>query len=96
MIDIEKYFKKGELIPAIVQEEGTNEVLMLAYMNRESMKKTLETSKKATKASIFSFSLNAEALALSISAFTHFLYDIMNFYLPREIFSNCLPFRHAF
>ena len=29
MIDIEKYFKKGELIPAIVQEEGTNEVLML-------------------------------------------------------------------
>ena len=41
--DIEKYFKKGELIPAIVQEEGTNEVLMLAYMNRESMKKTLET-----------------------------------------------------
>ena len=25
MIDIEKYFKKGELIPAIVQEEGTNE-----------------------------------------------------------------------
>ena len=43
MIDIEKYFKKGELIPAIVQEEGTNEVLMLAYMNRESMKKTLET-----------------------------------------------------
>ena len=43
MIDIEKYFKKGELIPARVQEEGTNEVLMLAYMNRESMKKTLET-----------------------------------------------------
>ena len=43
MIDIEKYFKKGEIIPAIVQEEGTNEVLMLAYMNRESMKKTLET-----------------------------------------------------
>lgn len=43
MIDIEKYFKKSELIPAIIQEDDTNEVLMLAYMNRESMQKTLET-----------------------------------------------------
>ncbi|MGN1123683.1 MAG: phosphoribosyl-AMP cyclohydrolase [Eubacterium sp.] len=43
MIDVERYFKKGDLLPAIVQEESTGEVLMLAYMNRESMKKTLET-----------------------------------------------------
>ena len=43
MIDVEKYFKKCDLLPAIVQEEGTGEVLMLAYMNRESMRKTLET-----------------------------------------------------
>lgn len=42
-MDLEKFFKKGELIPAIVQEQGTNEVLMLAYMNRESLQKTLET-----------------------------------------------------
>ena len=40
---IESFFQKGDLLPAIVQEVGTNEVLMLAYMNRESMKKTLET-----------------------------------------------------
>lgn len=26
-----------------MQEQGTNEVLMLAYMNRESLQKTLET-----------------------------------------------------
>ncbi len=43
MIDIEKYFKKSDLIPAIIQEDSTGEVLMLAYMNRESMNKTLET-----------------------------------------------------
>ena len=43
MIDVEKYFKKSDLLPAIVQEDGTGEVLMLAYMNRESMRKTLET-----------------------------------------------------
>ena len=42
-IDIEKYFKKADLIPAIIQEHGTGEVLMLAYMNRESLRKTLET-----------------------------------------------------
>lgn len=42
-MDVKKYFKKGELIPAIVQETGTGEVLMLAYMNEESMQKTLET-----------------------------------------------------
>lgn len=41
--EIEKYFKKSDLIPAIIQEDKTGEVLMLAYMNRESMQKTLET-----------------------------------------------------
>ena len=40
---IEDYFKKGELLPAIVQERSTGQVLMLAYMNRESMRKTFET-----------------------------------------------------
>ena len=42
-MDLEKYFKKADLIPAIVQERQTGEVLMLAYMNRESLQKTLET-----------------------------------------------------
>lgn len=41
--DIERFFQKSELLPAIVQEEATRQVLMLAYMNRESLKKTLET-----------------------------------------------------
>lgn len=40
---LERYFLKSELIPAIVQEAATGEVLMLAYMNQESMLKTLET-----------------------------------------------------
>lgn len=42
-MDVERYFRKGDLIPCIVQEAGTGEVLMLAYMNRESLQKTLET-----------------------------------------------------
>ncbi len=42
-MNLDVYFQKSELIPAIVQEKGTNEVLMLAYMNRESLQKTLET-----------------------------------------------------
>lgn len=42
-MDLEKYFVKSDLIPAVVQEKGTGEVLMLAYMNRESLQKTFET-----------------------------------------------------
>ena len=38
-----RFFQKGELIPAIVQEESSKEVLMLAYMNRASLQKTFET-----------------------------------------------------
>lgn len=39
----ERFFNKAELVPAVVQEHGTGEVLMLAYMNRDSLKLTLET-----------------------------------------------------
>lgn len=42
-MDVKKYFKKSDLIPAIIQEDKTGEVLMLAYMNEESFLKTLET-----------------------------------------------------
>ena len=44
MIEID--FKKGEgLIPVIIQDASTHEVLMLGYMNRESWEKTLETGR---------------------------------------------------
>jgi len=33
------------LIPAIIQDHASGEVLMMAYMNEESFKKTLETGK---------------------------------------------------
>jgi phosphoribosyl-AMP cyclohydrolase len=39
--------KSGGLIPAVVQDEVTGEILMLAYMNRAAFEKTVET-KKAT------------------------------------------------
>ncbi|PEY35129.1 phosphoribosyl-AMP cyclohydrolase [Bacillus cereus] len=37
-------FSKG-LLPAVVVEEETKEILMLAYMNEEAYEKTLETKK---------------------------------------------------
>ncbi len=43
-IDDLTYDERG-LIPAIVQEESTGRVLMLAYMNRESLRRTLETGR---------------------------------------------------
>ncbi len=37
--------KQGGLVPAIAQDYKTGEVLMLAYMNKESFLKTIETGK---------------------------------------------------
>ena len=42
-LDLNKYFQKGALVPAIVQDAKNGQVLMLAYMNCESLQKTLET-----------------------------------------------------
>ena len=38
-------FDANGLIPAIVQEQGTGRVLMMAWMNRASLEKTVETGK---------------------------------------------------
>lgn len=42
-MELQRFFQKSQLIPAIIQEKGTNQVLMMAYMNEESLQKTLET-----------------------------------------------------
>lgn len=42
-MDIEKFFVKSELIPAVVQEDGSGLVLMLGFVNREALQKTMET-----------------------------------------------------
>lgn len=42
LLDAVKWNEHG-LVPAIAQDATTNEVLMLAYMNRESLTLTLET-----------------------------------------------------
>ena len=39
------FSKLNGLIPAIVQDYKTNEILMVAFMNEEAWKKTLETKK---------------------------------------------------
>ena len=44
MIPDLKYDDKG-LIPAIIQDEVNNEVLMMAYMNRTSLERTVETGR---------------------------------------------------
>lgn len=49
------FSKGGGLLPAIVQDDETGEVLMLAYMNRDAWLKTLETG----KATFWSRSRNA-------------------------------------
>ena len=41
------FAKRGGLVPAVVQDAGTREVLMLGWVNAEAWTRTL-TSKKAT------------------------------------------------
>jgi len=38
-------FDRYELLPAVIQDYLNGEVLMLAYVNRESLQKTLETGR---------------------------------------------------
>lgn len=38
-------FDAQGLIPAIIQEVGTKEILMVAYMNKEAVQKTLESGR---------------------------------------------------
>ena len=42
-IDFEKY--TDGLVPAIIQDQNTSKVLMLGYMNKEALNKTLEMGK---------------------------------------------------
>ncbi|NCC88245.1 MAG: phosphoribosyl-AMP cyclohydrolase [Clostridia bacterium] len=42
-MDLDKFFIKSELIPSVVIDDEDGEVLMLAYMNKESLQKTFET-----------------------------------------------------
>ena len=44
LIDQIKYDEQG-LVPAIIQDYVNNEVLMVAYMNKEAFKRTLETGR---------------------------------------------------
>lgn len=44
LIDIVKFDKDG-LVPAVIQDVETRQVLMVAYMNRGALEKTLTTGK---------------------------------------------------
>lgn len=42
-LELTRFFRKGSLVPAVVQEDATGEVLMLAYMNRTALQRTIES-----------------------------------------------------
>ncbi len=43
MFALEKLFQKSELIPVIIQEQDTKDILMLGFTNREAVELTLKT-----------------------------------------------------
>ena len=42
-MELERFFAKAPLVPAVIQEESTGQVLMLAYMNLGALQRTVET-----------------------------------------------------
>ena len=42
-MDLDLLFEKSDLIPAVVQNEGTLQVLMVGFVNREALELTLKT-----------------------------------------------------
>ena len=64
------------LVPAIVQEEGTGQVLMMAWMNEDSLRQTMETGRtwfwsRARQETHCSLWLNKRARVPAIRATTH-------------------------
>ena len=43
MFDLDLLFQKSELIPVIIQDDGTKDILMLGFTNREAVELTLKT-----------------------------------------------------
>ena len=43
MFNLERLFQKSDLIPVIIQEAGSKEVLKLGFTNREAVERTIET-----------------------------------------------------
>lgn len=43
MFDLDQLFQKSDLIPVIIQDADTKEVLMLGYTNREAVELTIKT-----------------------------------------------------
>jgi phosphoribosyl-ATP pyrophosphohydrolase/phosphoribosyl-AMP cyclohydrolase len=64
-LDSLKYDANG-LIPAIVQDEKTGQVLVLFWMNREALEKTIETKK------VHTYSRSRKRLAMKGETSGHF------------------------
>ncbi len=45
MIEQINFEKQGGLVPAVIQDATTGQVLMVAYMNETALQKTLDTGK---------------------------------------------------
>ena len=43
MFDLEKLFQKSDLIPVIIQDQETKDILMLGFTNQEAVELTLKT-----------------------------------------------------
>lgn len=75
-MELSKYFQKSELVPVIVQDIKTREVLMLGYANEEALALTLQTK------TVWFFSRSRQKLWNKGETSGHFL-------MVHEIYGDC-------
>ena len=76
MFDLDLLFQKSDLIPVIIQDSDSRQVLMLGFTNREAVEKTLETK------TAWFWSRSRQKLWNKGESSGHFLY-------VNEIFTDC-------
>ena len=76
MFDLDLLFQKSDLIPVIIQDSDSRQVLMLGFTNREAVEKTLETK------TAWFWSRSRQKLWNKGESSGHFLY-------VNEIFADC-------
>lgn len=76
MFDLDLLFQKSELIPVVIQNADSREVLMVGFTNREAVERTLETK------TVWFWSRSRNALWNKGETSGNFLH-------VREIFTDC-------
>ena len=83
-MDIDALFQKSELIPAVIQDEATKDILMLGFTNKEAVEMTLETG------TAWFWSRSRQKLWNKGETSGHFLHVKQSYWLTATVIRCCI------